>query len=159
MPAPAAIAGIAALIPLLAKVPGALKALYASKHFWPAAIGGTFLGSEALKQAGAAGERKLSREEIALQKLVSEAAAEATKRTVKESRERTTEYVKEITKARKEEAKQERERLMMESFMASQDRQMALLLQAMQAISQRPAGASTAVPSGSGMLGMMRSNL
>ena len=66
----AAPAVAARLIPLLTKTPGLLKALYASKHFWPMVIGGTFLGQGALEQAGKYGERRVSREQIALQKSV-----------------------------------------------------------------------------------------
>jgi hypothetical protein len=161
MPLPiaaAVTAKIAAKLPLLMKVPGALKALYASKYFWPALLGGTFFGQEALSQIGKRGERKLSREELALQQILSEASAEATKRATKESRERTGEYVKELTKARREESKQAREAALMESFITSQDRQMALVLNAIQGVTQSVP--TTGVrPVGAGMTGLMRSNI
>jgi hypothetical protein len=155
--AAAGAAKVAALLPLLAKVPGALKALYASKHFWPALLGGTFLGQEALSQFGKAGERKLSREELSLQRILSEASAEATKRATRESRERTGEYVKELTKARREESKEAREAELLKHFVSSQDRQMALVLQTLQGITAT-SPASGVRSTGGGMTGLMRSN-
>jgi len=147
---------LAALIPMLAKVPGALKALYASKHFWPAAIGGTFLGSEALGQMGKAGDRGVSREEIQLQKLLAEASAEATKTSVKESRAQTTKYMEELAKNKRAEAKEAREAALMQSYVGSQNRQMAMVLQAMQGVAQSVPNTG-AQPSrvGSGMAGMV----
>ena len=59
-----AIAGLAALLPLLSKVPGALKALYKSKHFWSAAIGAGLVGQTGLSELGRAGERKLTKEQM-----------------------------------------------------------------------------------------------
>jgi len=150
----AAPAAMLALLPLLAKIPGALKALYASKHFWPGAVGGAFLGSTALGEMGKAGERGLSREQIALQKLMSEAQVGAAKKVTEASQKRTEKYMDELMKARKEEKKEAREAVLMQTFSQSQDRQMALVMQAVQAMSQRPSVAG----SSSGMLGVMRGN-
>ena len=155
MPLPAAVAAAA---PLLAKVPPALKALYASKHFWPIMLGGTFLGQEALGQLGKAGERGVAREQIALQRLTARAQSEAAKRAIKESRTQTKEYMKELTKARREEAKQAREQALMESFVGSQDRQLAMILSALQGVAQTTP--TTGVqPARAGMVNLMRSSL
>jgi len=147
--------GAASLIP---KVASAAKAAYASKHFWPGLFMALFGGQTALGQLGKAGERGLSREQLALQKMIAEAQAEATKRMTEESRMRTKEYTQMLMKAQKEERRESRERDLLESFMGSQDRQVALILQAMQGISQqrpqfRPGS------SGGGMVGLIRSNV
>jgi hypothetical protein len=133
----------------------ALKAFYASKNFLPALLGAGYLGSTAVGAIGQAGERGLSREQMKLQALMGKASAEVTERTVKESRARTKEYITALLKAKKEEAKETRELAAMQSFTESQNRQMALVLQAVQALSQRQMGASTQGP-GVGMVGLMR---
>lgn len=130
---------------------------YLSKNFWKWIIPAMFIGQEGLTQYGKAGERGLAREEIALQKLMAEASAEATKRATKESQKRAEKYTETLLKARREEQQMAKEQQLMESFTASQDRQMALILRAVQAMSQG-AGVQQS-NAGGGMLGLMRSNL
>ena len=137
------------------KIPAALKALFASKHFITALLGAGYLTSTGLQAYGQAGERGLAREQLGLQAALGKASAEATKRGVKESRARTKVYIDALLKAKKEEAKEVRETEALRSFTASQDRQMALVIQAVQAMSQRQMGASIQAPGG-GMLGLMR---
>ena len=144
MPLPA-IAGLAALIPLLAKVPGALKALYKSKHFWSAAIGAGLVGQTALTEVGRAGERKLTKEQMDLQNLLGASSAEATKKLTEESKAKTKEYVKALLAAKRDEQDKELDRTMMESFMSSQDRQMAMAMQAIQAQNAPRTGGMTNV--------------
>ena len=156
MPIPVIAAGAAkAALPLLAKLPAYAKALYGSKHFITALLGAGYLGSTAVGAYGQAGERGLTREQMRLQGLMGKASAEATKRTVKESRARTKEYISALLKAKKEDVKERREFAALQSFTQSQDRQMALVIQAMQALSQRQMGATTQAP-GAGMVGLMR---
>ena len=157
MPAAAATATVARLLPYLAKAGPALRGLYQSKHFWPLLLGGGFLGQTALSETGKAGERGLTREQLQIQKLLAESQAVATRRTVEEAKAQAKEYTAALLKARKEERGQAREENLMETFMASQDRQMALIMQAMQGIlqTQRPAYASGG--SGGGIVGLMRS--
>lgn len=131
------------------------KAAYKSKHFIPGLIGAGYLGSEALEAGAKAGERKLTKEELRLQRLMTKASAAATERSVKESQAKTKEYINALLKAKKEERKEARELQALESFTQSQDRQMALVFQAMQALSNKQMGAST-TPAGGGMLGLMR---
>jgi succinate dehydrogenase/fumarate reductase flavoprotein subunit len=135
------------------------KRAYASPHFLTGALGGTYLGSEILSQLGQAGERDIAREELALQRILGKAGGEATERLTKESRKAAESYLKELTKARREEAKQQREAALMESYMASQDRQLAIALQALQGVSQSipETGMAPASPR-SGMVGLMRSS-
>lgn len=152
MPLPA-IAAAAAV-----KIPAALKALFASKHFITALLGAGYLTSTAVGAAGQAGERGLAREQMRLQAILGKTSAEATKRGVKESRARTKEYIAALLKAKKEEAKETRELAALQSFTRSQDRQMALVIQAVQTMSQRQMGAATQAPGG-GMLGLMRGGL
>lgn len=140
------------------KIPAALKALYGSKHFLTALLGAGYLTSTAVGAAEQAGERGLSREQMKLQALLGKTTAEATKRGVKESRARTKEYMKTLLEAKREESREAREFAALQSFTQSQDRQMALVMQAMQAMSQRQMGASTQAP-GAGMLGLMRGGL
>ena len=156
MPIPAiAIGAGATALPYLLKIPKYAKMLYKSKHFLTALLGAGYLGSTAIGAYGQAGERGLTREQMKLQALLGTASAEATKRGVKESRARTKEYIDALLKAKKEEAKEARETAALQSFTQSQDRQMALVIQAMQAMSQRQMGASTQA-TGGGMLGLMR---
>lgn len=147
LPAIAAGAGVAAL-PYLLKIPKYAKMLYKSKHFIPALLGAGYFGSMGLEAAGQAGERGLTREQMRLQTLLGKASAEATEMMVKESRAKTKEYIKTLMKSKREEAREIRDIEAMRSFTASQDRQMALVLQTVQAIGQRRPGA--------GMLGLMR---
>ena len=133
----------------------ALRAFYASKHFLPALLATGYLGSTATGAYGQAGERGLAREQIKLQELMGKASAEATERSVKESRARTKEYTKTLLKIKKEEQKEAREFAALQSFTESQNRQMALVIQAIQAMSQRQMGAATQAP-GAGMVGLMR---
>ena len=127
------------------------KMAYKSKHFVPG-LGYGFLGSSMLLgAAGQAGERGITKEQMELQALFQKASAEAAKMTVEESRAKAKEYMKATTKLIKEERREARDIEAMKSFQASQDRQMALVLQAVQAIGQRQPGAG-----GAGMLGLMR---
>ncbi len=145
----------AALAAMATKIPAALKALYASKHFLTALLGAGYLTSTAVEAVGQAGERGLSREQMRLQTLLAKASGEATKRGVKESRFKTKEYIDALLKAKREESRETREMAAIQSFTQSQDRQMALVMQAMQAMSQKQMGSSTQGPGG-GMLGLMR---
>ena len=146
MVAPALAAGMVA-----GKSLAALKALYGSKHFITALIGAGYFGGMGVEALGQAGERGLAREQIGLQATMGKASAEATKRGVKESRANTKKYIDALLKAKKEEAKETRDIAALHSFTQSQDRQMALVLQAIQAIGQRQPGSGSA-----GMLGVMR---
>jgi len=155
---------LSALLPLLKKAPGllkkgagAMKGLTKSKNFVPGLLGGAFLGQTALDQVGKAGDRNLSREELALQKILGINQADVTKRMTEESRKRTKEYTDALLKARKEDKKERRESELMQSYMGSQDRQTAMLMQAIQGVSQAAPQAPRA-SSGSGMVGLMRSS-
>ena len=155
MVAPAVIAAGASALPYLLKVPKYAKMLYKSKHFIPALLGAGYLGSTAVGAVGQAGERGLTREQMRLQAILGKASAEATKRGVGESRARTKEYIKALLLAKKEDVKERREFAALESFTQSQDRQMALVIQAIQTMGQRQGGAATRAP-GAGMLGLVR---
>ena len=133
------------------KIPAALKALYGSKHFLTALIGAGYFGGMGVEALGQAGERGLAREQIGLQATMGKASAEATKRGVKESRANTKKYINALLKAKREERKETRDIAALQSFTQSQDRQMALVIQAIQAIGQRQPGSGSG-----GMLGVMR---
>ena len=139
------------LLPYLKRILGVGKAATKSKYLLHG-LGYGALGSSMLLGAyGQAGERGLSREQLKLQGLMGKASAEATKMSVKESRANTKKYIEALLKAKAEERHETRDLEAMRSFTQSQDRQMALVLQAVQAIGQRQPGAS-----GAGMLGLMR---
>jgi hypothetical protein len=163
MAAGAAIAAGAAMLPYLKNLPKALKAIYSSKAFLPALAGTAFFGGDILREVGAAGDRGLTREQLALQKLVAEAGQEASKRSLSESRKQTKTYLKELAKAKREEAKEARESALMQSFINSQDRQLAIALQALQGVSQSvPTLGTTPTQTNfarTGMVNMMRSAL
>lgn len=124
-------------------IPAVIAGLLASPHFIPALIAGGYLGGTALGQIGKAGERKTALAQIEMQKLLAERETSAAKKSVEESRKRTQEYMQQILKNQQ-----------LQSFMQSQDRQVALLMQAIQGIS---ANRPTYQPSsGGGMIGLMR---
>ena len=152
---PAIMAGGAAALPYLLKIPKYAKMFYQSKNFIPALFGAGYLGSTAVGAMGQAGERGLSREQMRLQTLLQKASAEGTKMSVKQSEAKTKAYIEATLKAKAEEARQARDMEAMRSFTQSQDRQMALVIQAVQAMSQKQMGASTQ-NAGGGMLGLMR---
>lgn len=151
----AAIGAGATALPYLLKIPKYAKMLYKSKHFIPALFGAGYAGSMALGAVGQAGERGLTREQLRLQTLLGKTSAEATERSVRESRAKTKEYIKALMKAKREEAKETRGMMAMQSFTESQNRQLALVIQAIQTMSRRPMGAATQAP-GAGMLGLVR---
>ena len=155
MVVPAIAMGAASALPYLLKIPKYAKMLYQSKHFLPALLGAGYLGSTAVDAVGQAGERGLTREQMKLQTLLQKTSAEATKMSVKQSEAKTKAYIEATLKAKAEEARQARDMEAMRSFTQSQDRQMALVIQAVQAMSQKQMGASTQ-NSGGGMLGLMR---
>jgi len=126
-----------------------------SKHLLTLLIGGGILGSQALGEVERGGERKLSRERMLLEAKLAESSAEAGKKATVESRRRTKEYTDQLLKLKREERAEAMDVAAMQSFSQSQYRQMALLMQAVQAMSARPAGASTQAPGG-GMLGILR---
>lgn len=146
MPLPAILAGAGA------KAAGG----FISKHLLTLLIGGGILGGQALGEISRGGERKLSRQRMELEALLGKTSAEAGKRATKESRKRTKEYTEQLLKLKREERAETRDLAAMQAFTQSQDRQMALIMQAVQAISARPGGASTRSPVGGGMLGLMR---
>ena len=139
------------LLPYLKNILKLGKTAYKSKHFVPGLGYGLLGGSMLLGAGGQWGERGLTEEQMRMQALFQKASAEAAKMTVKESRAKTKEYMKATTKLIKEERRETRDIAALQSFQQSQDRQMALVLQAVQAIGQRQPGRG-----GAGMLGLMR---
>jgi len=133
------------------------KALpFISKHLLSLLIGGGIIGGQALGEIGRSGERKLARGQMELEATLAKSSAEAGKKATAESRARAKEYTEQLLKAKREERRESRDIAAMESFTQSQDRQMALILQAIQAMSAKPMGAGTQAPGGGGMLGLMR---
>jgi hypothetical protein len=154
IPAIAAAAGAAAL-PYVLKIPKYAKMLYKSKNFVPALLGAGYFGSMGLEAVGQAGERGLTREQLRLQTLMQKASGVATERGVKESRAKTKEYIKALMKAKRDESKEVQELVAMQSFTESQNRQMAMVIQAIQVMGGRQMGSATQSP-GAGMVGLMR---
>ena len=75
---------------------------------------------------------------------------------VKESRARTKEYMAALLKSKREDKREAREFASMQSFQQSQDRQVAMVMQAIQSIGQQRTAAQNTGP-GVGMLGLLRS--
>jgi len=119
------------------------------------AAGVTSMG---LGQIGKYGERGLAREKIAAGERIGKAEAKATLKLTRESEKRTKEYIERMLRERRTERISERETALMQSFVGSQDRQMALILQAMQGISKTPYAPQMG-QQGGGMVGLLRSNL
>jgi len=121
-----------------------------------AALAGT--ASMGLGQIGKYGERQLAREKMSAEERVSKAGAKATQKLTRESEKRTKEYMERLLREKRTERISGRETALMQSFIGSQDRQMALILQAMQGISQTPYAPQMKRPGG-GMVGLLRSNI
>ena len=121
-------------------------------------LAGSQVGGAGLGQIGKYGERGLAREQIAAGERVGKAEAKATLKLTRESEKRTREYIERMLRERRTERISERETSLMQSFVGSQDRQMALILQAMQGIAQTPYAPQGGQPGG-GMVGLLRSNL
>jgi len=121
-------------------------------------MAGGGVASMGLGQLGKWGERQLTREQISAEERVGKAKAEATQKLTRESEKRTKEYIERLLREKRTERISERETALMQSFVGSQDRQMALILQAMQGIAQTPYASQMKRPGG-GMMGLLRSNL
>ena len=127
------------------KIAGVATKAYASKNFLPVALGGAMVGQTVLGQLGEASNRKMTKEQIDIQNMMGLSSAEVTKRLTEESRTKTKEYTKALLEAKREEQDKELDRTMMESFMSSQDRQMAMAMQAIQSQNAPRTGGMTNV--------------
>lgn len=134
---------------------GAKAMPFISKHLLSLLLGAGYFTSTGLGAAGKWGERGLSREQMRTESKIAGASVEAGKKATAESRARAKEYTEQLLKAKRKERKEVRNLAAMESFTRSQDRQMALILQAVQAMSQ-PSAAVGRSSGGGGMLGLMR---
>ena len=121
-----------------------------------AAAGG--VASMGLGQIGKYGERQLAREQISAEERIGKARTKAEQKLTRESERRSKEYLERLLREKRTERISEREAALMQSFVGSQDRQMALILQAIQGMSQTPYAPQFKQPGG-GMVGLMRSNL
>lgn len=139
--------------PFIAAIPGIVKGA-AVAHPYLTALYAYMAAQMGLGEISKFGERGMSREQMRAQIQMQKASAEATKMSVKESRARSKEYMETLLKTKKEERQELRDIESMRSFQQSQDRQIALILQAVQTMGQRQ-GASASAPGG-GMLGLMR---
>lgn len=148
---------VAAVASATAKAAKLLNKAMKSKGFWNYLLTAGFLGHEGLSQVSQAGDRGIKREELALQTLLGKSSAEATKREYTESRESSANMLSQLLSLRKEDMGRQRESEMMQSFQSSQDRQMAMLLSAIQGISQ--ATSQSGVLPSSGMVNILRSDL
>ena len=118
-------------------------------------MAGAGTASMGLGQIGKYGERQLAREQIAMGERVGTAQAKATQKLTRESERRTKEYMERLLREKRTERISGRETALMQSFMGSQDRQMALILQAMRGISQTPYAPQSG-QAGGGMVGLLR---
>ncbi len=137
-------------------VKGAAKAAYHTKGFWPAATIGGFGAMTAMSERGRAKERGATAEGLDIQRLIAESQIEAQKLALTGSRKSTKEYTEQLMKMKREDRAETRDLAAMAAFTQSQDRQMALLMQAVQAMSARPGGGNPQAPRSNGMLGLMR---
>jgi len=120
-----------------------------------------YLAGRGFEYFGQRGQQQILREQIAAQLKGAETEAEATRRLTREEEKRAKKYTESLLRERREERISEREERLMQSYLASQDRQMALVLQAIQGITQTPyaPGVSPGVSPGGGMMGLLRSNI
>ncbi len=121
-------------------------------------MSGAGVASMGLGQIGEHAERGLKREQFAVEERIGKAEQKATLKLTRESEKRSKEYIERLLREQRSERISERETALMQSFVGSQDRQMALILQAMQGIAQTPYAPQGGQPGG-GMVGLLRSNL
>jgi len=146
---------LVALAAMLSKIPGGVKSLGTIKNLLSVGIPAMFVGSVGLTQLGAMGDRNVAREKLAQDADTSRITADVMRRMTLESRAHTKELTKEQIKLLREQAKNERVSEQMKMFSESQDRQMAMLMSAIQLQAGRPTGAPSQQPGG-GMFGVMR---
>jgi hypothetical protein len=147
---PEILARLAQILPTLGR---AGQTILQSKNIIPLLLGGGYLTHVGLEEYGKAGERKLTKAQMDLQDKILKASAEAQKRLYKESQTSKKEEKEQLITLIREQNKRDLEKEMMQSFTESQNRQMAMLLQTLQAAATPPAGA----PRGGGMLNLVRS--
>ena len=121
-------------------------------------MSGAGVAGMGLGQIGKYGERGLAREQIAAEERIGKAEQKATLKLTRETEKRSKEYIERLLREQRSERISQRETSLMQSFVGSQDRQMALILQAMQGITQTPYAPQGGQPGG-GMVGLLRSNL
>ena len=126
---------------------------WASKKL-PWLLGAGWMGLGEFEKAG---ERGLMKEQLRLQGEMGKSSAEAAKKGTKESRRMAEKYLQILTQAKRDEAREERESLLMQSYMESQNRQVAMLLQAMQGLTAT--APQTGINPSAGMTALLRSNL
>jgi hypothetical protein len=153
MPIPAAV--LAAAVRALPYIVSGAKTAgpWVAKHPW-GLLGAGWMG---LNEVGQMGERGLMKEQLRLQEEMGKSSAEAAKKGTKESRRMAEKYLQILTQAKRDEAREERESLLMQSYMESQNRQVAMLLQAMQGLTAT--APQTGVNPSAGMTALLRSNL
>ncbi|MGD2065664.1 MAG: hypothetical protein PVI43_00660 [Candidatus Bathyarchaeota archaeon] len=114
--------------------------------------GGASLGSNIIAKRG---EQKLGMEQIRSQERMASNERKATEEATKKSRTSAEKYLKTLMEEKTKERISDKESLMLNSFLQSQDRQMALIMQAIQGASQSPY-TSVSPGSSAGMTGLMR---
>ena len=114
--------------------------------------GGANLGSDFLNKRG---EQKLGMEQIRSQERIAANERAATEKATKTSKESAEKYLQTLMKEKTKERISDKESIMLNSFLQSQDRQMALIMQAIQGATQSPY-TSVSPGSSAGMTGLMR---
>ena len=145
-------------LPIIAGLGAKALAALKSKYLIHALLTGGFLAQTGLGEYGKSGERKLAKAQLEMQADITGKSAEAGKLATKESRKRSKEYTELLLKEKREDRREARKIASMQAFTQSQNQQMALLMQAIQAIATEPGGSNVDTPTGGGMLGVMRGN-
>jgi hypothetical protein len=101
------------------------------------------------------GEQKLGMEQIMAQERMAANERTATEKATKRSRSSAEKYLKTLMEEKTKERISDKEALMLNSFLRSQDNQMALIMQAIQGATQSPY-TSVSPGSSTGMTGLMR---
>jgi hypothetical protein len=117
--------------------------------------GGASLGSEFI---GKRGEQKLGMEQIRSQERMATNERKATEKATKASKASAEKYMQTLMREKTKERISDKEAIMLNSFLQSQDRQMALIMQAIQGATQSPYTSVSPGPS-AGMTGLMRTGV
>lgn len=112
-------------------------------------------GSLATQGIGMWQGSKTKRKELDLQRYMADLQATTAKRSTEESRANAEKYMEAIMKMKGEEKRESRRQELMQNFMSSQDRQAAMVMQAMQSLNQNK---QSVYSPGGGMVNLMRSN-
>ena len=124
---------------------------------WKTLLGAGYAGSLVLGQADKSGERGLTREQMAIQKIMMDAQKKAESIQLKESRTNTRDMMKQIKDLRNEERTQGRDDMLLQAMLGQQEQKMQRMMGNVSDLSQISAGTRPPYRGSQSFLGLLRS--